>query len=180
MRALLLFSLLTVMAIPAAAQNTEIYAGVSVTRSDPNFSKPSFRFNDTTDQLGFNAALTRYFGDSPFGINGDLGATWSMADDDTRLLTLMGGPVVKARKGRVQPFGHGLVGVGRLAAKNQQLSFSFNKANTGISWAAGGGIDIRLNDRVGIRAISADYLGTRILDKNVRYLRAGVGLTFSF
>lgn len=160
------------------AQNTELSIGALFTRSDPNLKSPNFHFDKTTDQLGADISGTLFFGDRPVGLTADVGATWKGGADDASLATIMAGPTLKARGKRWQPFGRALIGVGRFAARNQQLSFSFDRTTAGLAWAAGGGLDINVSKRVAFRALQLDYLGTRIDHKNVRYLRAGMGLVF--
>jgi len=179
MRILLILLLLAVFVPVANAQNTELFVGPTFVRASPNFSRPDFSFNKSTDQVGFDAAITGFFGDRSIGLTADIGASWSGRDaDDASLVTVMGGPTLKARSHRVQPFARGLIGIGRFAARSQQLSFNFNKETTGLAWAAGGGIDIEVSEHFLVRPVQADYLGTRILDTNVRYLRASAGVVF--
>lgn len=162
------------------AQNTELHIGASFTRSDPNFSSPSFRFDKTRDQLGFDSAITFYFSDRPVGLTADVGATWKGGADDSSLVTIMAGPTLKARGHRVEPFARGLIGVGRVALRSEQLSLKFNETTSGLAWAAGGGLDVNVSKRFAFRILQVDYLGTRIQEKNVRYLRAGVGVVVRF
>jgi opacity protein-like surface antigen len=167
--------------LTAVAQNNEVFAGVTFVRANPNFSRPDFRFNRNTDQIGFDAAYTHYFGDSPIGIKADVGASFRGTDSaDSSLVTVMAGPTLKARAHRVEPFVHGLIGVGRFAAANQQLSLRFDKSTSGLAYAFGGGLDVKISEHVTIRALQGDYLTTRILDKNVRYLRAATGIVLRF
>lgn len=160
------------------AQNTELSIGPSFTRSDPNIRHPQFRFDNVRDQLGFDISGTWYFGDRPIGLTADVGATWKGGADDSSLVTAMVGPTLKAHGHCFEPFARGLVGAGRVAARSEQVSLKFDRTTSGLAWAAGGGLDINVSDHFAFRAIQMDYLSTRIEHKNVRYLRAGVGLVF--
>jgi len=179
--ALITFSIVISLQSPVLAQNTELFGGASFVRANPHFTRSDFRFNRDTDQIGFDAALTRYFGHRPIGITFDVGGSWRSTDPaDSSLVTAMAGPTIKARGHRVEPFVHALVGVGRFAAANQQLNFRFDKSTAGWAYAAGGGLDLNVNNRFAIRAFQADYLSTRIAGKNVRNLRAGIGVVLRF
>lgn len=171
---------LLIAAQPAIAQNTEVYIGPTFVRANPNFTRPDFRFNRETDQFGFNAAVTGYFGKSPVGMTADLGASFSGGADDASLVTLMAGPQVKLRGHRVEPFARGLIGLGRFAARDQQLTLRFNRDTAGMAWGAGGGFDVVVGKHVAIRPLQVDYIGTHILEKNVNYLRASAGITLRF
>lgn len=167
--------------MPVSAQNTEVFAGASFVRTNPNFRRPDFRLNRDTDQVGVDAALTRYFGDRPIGLTVDAGASFRSSDPaDSSLLTIMAGPTLKARGRRFEPFIRGLVGVGRFTAANEQASFRFDKSTTGLAYAAGGGLDLKINDRFALRLVQGEYLSTRILEKNVRYFRGAAGIVIRF
>jgi hypothetical protein len=175
--------LIIIAALPSsvAAQDNEVFAGVTFVRANPNFTRPDFRFNRNTDQIGFDAAFTRYFGDRPIGIKADVAGSFQSTNPaDSSLVTIMAGPTLKARARRVEPFIHGLVGVGRFAATNRQVSLRFDKSSSGLAYAFGGGLDVKLNDHFAVRAFQADYLTNRIMDKNVRYLRAAAGIVIRF
>jgi opacity protein-like surface antigen len=179
----IVFVVFSALAFPSAtrAQNTEVFVGASFVRANPHFTRPDFRFNHDTDQIGFDVAITGYFGDRPIGLTADIAGSWRSKDRaDSSLLTIMAGPTVKVRGHRVEPFVHGLVGVGRFAAAGQQTSFRFDKSTTGWAYALGGGLDIKINRRLAIRPLQLEYLSTRILEKNVRYMRAAAGIVISF
>jgi opacity protein-like surface antigen len=104
----------------------------------------------------------------------------------------LGGVQVKnnASRARVKPFGHALAGVALQRSKNTALtcvqgncpSFVTNSApfsfkTTNFALALGGGLDIRLSDRVDFRAIQVDYnpIFRSGVQNNVRF---GVGFVF--
>lgn len=180
MKLLLTICLLLASFGAVQAQNTELHLGPLFTRSDPNITNPQFRFDHTRDQIGFDSALTVFLGDRPFGLTADVAATWKGGADDSSLVTVMGGPTFKKRSGRSQPFARGLIGIGRVTAREQQVSLRFNSETSGLAYAVGGGLDINVSDHFAIRALQSDLLVTRIQEKNVRYLRAGVGIVVRF
>lgn len=88
-----------------------------------------------------------------------------------------GGPKYTVGGDRVSAFAHGLVGVAhrRVAADftylfdgtdfglpNALLPFQSEGSDTAFAWIAGGGVDVKLSDRVSVRVVEADYLGTRL------------------
>lgn len=120
----------------------------------------------------------------------DSGTTVS-ADTKNSIYNVLGGIQIKdnASDTRVKPFAHALVGVGHVRTKISNvncsgsaiptsacsgLADSFNV--TGIAGAFGGGLDIKLNDRVDIRAIQVDYNPIRLDGQTGHNFRFGVGI----
>jgi hypothetical protein len=81
-------------------------------------------------------------------------------------------------EGRVKPFAHALVGVGRVKARASFSGTSVSQAETGLALAFGGGIDVRVNKRVSIRVIQADYNPIRIDGETSNNVRLGFGIVF--
>jgi hypothetical protein len=71
--------------------------------------------------------------------------------------TFMGGPKLSARLGAVTPFAHFLIGAARAGTGTRGVSI----ADTALAAAVGGGVDIRVNNSMAIRAAQVDYLMTR-------------------
>ena len=122
------------------------------------------------------------------------GTTYTFQQNfDRSVINILGGVQVKnnASKKRFKPFAYALGGVAinRSTFKNLACTSAscpasipvFNNAtfrDTGIAGAFGGGLDIKINDRIDFRAIQADYnpiySGSRV-DNNFRF---GVGIVF--
>jgi opacity protein-like surface antigen len=81
-------------------------------------------------------------------------------------------------EGRVKPFAHALVGVGRIKARASFSGSTVSEAQSGLSMAFGGGIDVRVNKRVSIRVIQADYNPIRIEGETSNGIRLGFGIVF--
>ena len=107
------------------------------------------------------------------------------------LYNFLGGVQVKdnSSEARVKPFGHALVGVGhaRTNVKNvtcsstivtncSSLANSFSE--TGVAGAFGGGIDVKLGDKVDLRAIQVDYNPMRLDGQINHNFRFGIGFVF--
>ncbi|HVE55223.1 MAG TPA: hypothetical protein VNB22_00235 [Pyrinomonadaceae bacterium] len=111
----------------------------------------------------------------------------------TAVYNFLGGVQVKnnASKARFKPFAHALAGVAVRRFKNSPLictagtcpTFILNAnggtfTNTNFALAVGGGLDIKINDKIDFRAIQVDYnpiFGTGSRQDNVRF---GIGFVF--
>lgn len=119
---------------------------------------------------GFNFSYTRYLNDN-FGVTSEIGANF---DSGINTFTYLIGPQIAAnRGGRVSPFAHILVGGGRVSIED------FGSSN-GFAVALGGGVDVKLNDKVSIRPIQIDYLPIRFNGGTIHNGRVGAGINFRF
>lgn len=105
------------------------------------------------------------------------------------LYNFVGGVQVKdnSREGRFKPFAHAMAGLGHVRTKVSDLQCSVvlncpvledSFSDNGFTGVFGGGLDIKLNDSIQIRAIQVDYnplwIGGQV-DHNVRL---GAGIVF--
>ena len=183
----------------------EFFGGYSHNRVDTGIGDDDPDFDDVVDERegfhGFNVAATGNFS-RYLGVKGDFSAHFKnqtlqfapgvQLDVDSRLLNFLGGIQVKdnSTEGTFKPFAHALVGVAH--GRNRVGNFvcgpsacpsflppaNFTETDTGFAGAFGGGIDIRLNNRVDIRAIQADYNPTKLFDSTQHNFRIGVGIVF--
>lgn len=107
------------------------------------------------------------------------------------LYNVLGGVQIKdnASKTRLKPFAHALVGVGYARTKVRNVTCS-NTAVTncssladsfsdrGLAGAFGGGLDVKLNDKIDIRAVQVDYNPIRLNGSTDQNFRFGVGVVF--
>lgn len=165
-------------------------------------------FRDRESFHGFNASgvynLNRYFGvkgdisgtynGSRFTGNFDVGGSPASVsfDTDSSLYNFLGGVQVKdnSREGRFKPFAHALVGVGHARTKFSDFTCApgnlcaavvvpdESASGTGLAGAFGGGLDIRLNDKIQIRAFQVDYNPVRIDGSTGHNARFGAGIVF--
>lgn len=114
---------------------------------------------------GFNASMTKNISKS-WGITGDFGAYYSGRDN---LYTVMAGPRYSLRieNGKVIPFAHALFGT----IANSTARFAV---------AYGGGLDIKINSTMAVRAFQADYLQIHADNRHTDNLRLSFGLVFHF
>jgi hypothetical protein len=181
----------------------EFFVGYTHGQADAHFSPNPNIYRDRTPLDGFNASavfnLSRYF-----GIKGDVSGAYNKSNvsfqvipvsgpsTSTILLSaknslynVLGGVQIKdnASKSRLKPFAHALVGAG--FRKNSTdigcvttIICPGGTTETGLAMAFGGGLDIRLNRRIDIRAFQIDYNPIKFgggFDDNFRF---SIGVVF--
>ena len=175
----LLFSIV-IMACAASfsfAQNddynkVDIYAGYSHARID--FDGEWEGFNGVEGAVTGN--VTRYI-----GMKGDYAFHFKSFDAaapfdvNAKTHTLVGGVQFKdnSKEKKFKPFGHLMAGF-----TNSRVSGFISESETGFSGVIGGGLDIRVSDRVDVRAFQLDYDPTRLGGATQHNFRIGVGLVF--
>ena len=102
------------------------------------------------------------------------------------LYNFLGGVQLKdnAKGGRAKPFAHLLVGAAHAkvtfdnSACLEALGFACltDQSETGIAGAVGGGLDIRLSDRLDFRAVQLDYNPTHLGSQTQHNFRVGIGV----
>ncbi len=161
-------------------------------------------FNDRRSFNGFEASgvynVSRYV-----GIKGDFsgayrnrdfnigsGAATTNFETKNSLYNALGGVQFKdnASEARLKPFGHALVGVGVARTKIENFTTTTTGTTTttlfgddrftdrGLAMAFGGGLDVKLSDKVDFRPVQIDYNPIRLngsFDHNVRF---GIGFVF--
>ncbi len=166
-RALILLPLL-MLTISAWAQETprvEVFGGYS--NLTANLNNTSFNLNGVAVSAAEN--LNSWFGgavDFSYHFGTEAGFK-------TNMQTLTYGPVFSYRKNKsIVPFGHVLLGVVR--GGPEYLNISKPEERFGVY--TGGGVDLRINDRVALRLIQADYLMTRFSNTRQDNIRLSAGL----
>lgn len=182
----------------------EFFAGYSYGQAEARYGNFSV-YEDRSSLSGFNAAavfpISRYI-----GIKGDVSGTYQSKNVTLPTLSLSGTPIgsltftaknslynvlggvqVKdhASTKRLKPFAHALVGA---AFRKNKLTpggacittiiCPSSTSETGLAMAFGGGLDIRLNRRVDIRAFQIDYNPIKkggTMDDNFRF---SIGVVF--
>ena len=171
---LVMTSLLLLLLLPqlqAAAQDTpqaEVFGGYSY--AGGNFH-------------GWNASVTGNV-NKWFGLTADFSGHYGGSidedgfDERQRVHSYLFGARFSARRKRVMPFAHALFGASTLKTEltgfGQRLLFS----DTGFSLVLGGGLDIRINDRVAVRAVQLDYLRARFFGETENRGRLAFGVVF--
>jgi Outer membrane protein beta-barrel domain len=180
----------------------EIFGGYSRNNVDSGISDndPELGFIDVREGFnGFNASvtgnLTRYFG-LKFDVSGHYKnqtipfTTIGRVDVNSSLYNFLGGVQIKdnSKESTFKPFAHALVGAahGRnrvnftndfcIAIAPVPCPADLTDSETGLAGAFGGGLDIRVSNRIDIRAIQIDYNPTRLGDSTQHNIRWGVGI----
>jgi hypothetical protein len=180
-------------------KKTEFYVGYSNQRVEIG-DRRAFNGLEVSATRNFN----RYFGikadvsaayrnsSSTYQLSSGTTTNTVTTEADRSLYNFLVGVQVKdnATKARFKPFAHALVGVAHTrdrfatfcteanCAPQPNFVGTFKTNDTGFGGAFGGGLDIKINDRIDFRAIQVDYnpvYTNRSFDNNVRI---GVGIVF--
>ena len=181
MHRLCFITLLILCCVPLAAAQSddsprvEFFAGYSVLRTDYKAEQPNppmpviVAFSGKQTLNGFNVSATGYLTQG-FGITGDFSGhfkTNSVPDalggnieEKIRVFNILAGPQYKFRNdSRFTPFVRVLGGVAQTRARIEvsSLNVSDTLSSTDFAMAIGGGLDIRVNDRIHLRVLQADF-----------------------
>ena len=143
--------------------------------------------------VGIKADFSGAYRNREYNYTTGTGTTTTNVNFENRnsLYNALGGVQFKDNKSdsRLKPFGHVLVGVGvaRTKVKNLACSnavvtncanFAASFTDKGIAGAVGGGLDIKLTDKVDFRAVQVDYNPIRLNDQTNHNFRFGIGFVF--
>jgi hypothetical protein len=186
----------------------EVYGGYSNGQVDTGIdSGNSFRsfFDDRRSFNGFEGSavynFSRYFGakadvsgtynntNFSFAVPIPAGGTGTVSfNTENSLYNFLGGVQIKdnSSDARFKPFAHALIGAGHGRTKVSSVtcpagvdcSDLINDSETGFAGAFGGGLDIKLSNRVDFRAIQVDYNPIKFDSGTQNNVRFGVGFVF--
>ncbi len=195
MRKLFMLALLTLSLAPAAwAQGSDEEFPKATFFVGYSYNRPAVNDDDAPNLHGFDTQVTAHL-NRYFGLKGDISGHFGRDDDTfcvgssctnfrsrTQLYNFLGGPEVRGRNSTsVTPFAHALAGEAHIRSSfstNAGGGFSGSNSDTRFALALGGGIDVRANDRIDIRAVQVDY-NPIFLDGGVSHgLRVSVGVVF--
>jgi opacity protein-like surface antigen len=134
---------------------------------------------------GWNASVAGNL-NSWFGLVADFGGQYTRleepdASERIKTHSFLFGPQVSVRSHkRVTPFARALFGTSTIRTHAVESGQSFSFSDMRFAMALGGGLDVRLNDRVALRAVQIDYLRTRFFDEVQNKGRLSFGLVFRF
>ena len=181
MHKLFLASLLILCCVPLAVaqsndrSSVEFFAGYSVlrTRYEPEQPNPPMpvivAFAGKQTLNGFNVSASGYFTER-FGLTGDFSGhfkTHKLADPlggnietHIRVFNLLAGPQYRfSSDSRVTPFVRALAGIANTRARLEvpSLNVTDTLSSTDFALAIGGGLDVRISERVDLRVFQVDY-----------------------
>lgn len=163
---------LLLLPLPVAAQNTpalEVFGGYTHLVGGLNDS--SFNLNGFEGSVTEN--LNKWFGGT-LDISTGFGTE---AGYKVNSQSIAYGPVFAYRKNpRLVPFAHGQLGAVRGSAEYLGIS----KPEYRFGMLGGGGIDVKLDDRVSLRLIQVDYLLTHFSMMRQDNVRISAGFVFRF
>lgn len=186
----------------------EVFVGYSNNQVDTGIDREDGNefqdfFNERESFHGFNASgvynVSRYFGvkadvsgtykneDFNFTVPGNTGRV--AFETKNSLYNFLGGVQVKdnSSDARFKPFAHALVGAGHVRTKFKNVTCPVGvdctdlvgtQSETGLAGAFGGGIDVKVSDKIDIRAIQVDYNPIRLDGGTNHNVRIGVGVVF--
>jgi hypothetical protein len=144
----------------AAAQEVrrfDLFAGFSYSRGQYDI-----------DMYGWNASLAG-------AVNRWLSTVGDFSGNYARfgfhMVSVAAGPQFGRHGGRINPFARAMAGINHVSSRPQ--------SQTDFSLILGAGLDVRINDRIGLRVLQVDFM--RIFaDWGVNQGRVSTGLTFRF
>ena len=174
MKRLILFAILILSAsFTAQAQETpkaELFGGYAYAGSGSN---------------GFAASIVGNVNDW-FGVKAEISGQFTRLHDAgiTEKInhhSYLFGPQFSIRKNKtVTPFVHAMFGVSRIRTETNEFGPTISFTDKSFGMALGGGLDIRLNDTVAIRAFQIDYLQTHFFNETQNKGRIAVGVVLRF
>lgn len=181
-------------------KKAEVFIGYSNGQVEGDFDTSEF----LTDRASFNGFNVSVVGNVSkyFGLKADVSGTYKNQsvnfnvpggalrfDADRSVYNFLGGIQIKNNSSDkvFKPFVHALVGAGRVRINVSNAScptgldcsfISGKESETGWAGAFGGGIDLRVNRRVQVRVIQADYNPIRLGGATMNNFRFGAGIVF--
>ena len=164
-------ALMLFLALPAMAQTpqVEMFGGFSYLRADVGGAD--------LNQKGWNFSVTENMNDWLGGVADFSGHYGHEAGLNVNDHTFMFGPRFSYRKSRsFTPFAQVLVG--GMRASTGYLGIS--QPSTDFAAAFGGGLDVKVHDKIAIRVIQAEYVVTPFLSLRQDNFRLSAGIVLQF
>lgn len=160
--------------LSAAAQGetpkVEVFGGYSFAGSGTN---------------GFNAAVEGRL-NKWFGVVADFGGQFTNTEtiesrENIKSYSYVFGPQFSiAGNRRVKPFGCVLFGGSHLRTRAVESGQMFEFSDNSFTVVAGGGLDVRVNKTIAVRALQADYVRTKFFGATQNKGRLSFGIVFRF
>jgi len=133
---------------------------------------------------GGNASVTANV-NQWFGVTADFsgyhgGSSGPNFEEQQKAYTYMVGPRFSFPRERVIPFAYALFGGLHISSSATAFGQRFSASDAGPSLAFGGGLDVRLNDRIAIRAVQIEYLRASLFNEVHNRGRLSFGVVLRF
>jgi hypothetical protein len=160
-------------------KKNEFFAGYSFNRFTDDGGANANGFNaayvyNFRRHVGAKADVSGHFRRDSDSVSG---TSFSVRSDVYRYL---GGVQFKdnSAEKKVKPFAHALAGGGTLRFTSRVGTTNFSDSLTGFAIAVGGGLDIRANDRISVRAGQVDYAPIFRDGATINAVRFSAGIVF--
>jgi len=148
--------LIIIASLPAVAQEAlkaEVFGGYSWSGGNFHGWNTSVTGN-INKRLGIVADFSGHYGSDP-----------GIVRVNQHAHSFLFGPRVAFRGKRLTPFFYGVFGATRFAESAVISGQRLSHVSTGFSLAVGGGLDVKVNDRIAIRAFQLDYFRPIVNDE---------------
>ena len=149
----------SVVAVAQDVPLAEVYGGYTYVRVNPLSDWNA----DDMNTNGWDASVT-FNGNNWIGFVADFGGNYGtlMYKDinawaDVSIHSIMFGPKITIRRGKISPFVQALFGYARLKAKEAGDEYTEND----FAMAFGGGVDVNLSKMISVRPVQVDYFGVK-------------------
>jgi hypothetical protein len=135
------------------------------------------------DFHGWNGSVTGNV-NKWFGVVADFSGHYGSEQEGTIRInqnahSFLFGPKVSFRGKRLVPFGYAVFGATRFEESAVVFGQRFSASDTGYSSAFGGGLDVKVNDRVSIRTFQLDYFRPNFFGEAHHRGRLAFGVVFN-
>jgi hypothetical protein len=156
-----------------AYSHFEVFGGYSYFRADDSV-------NGSFNMHGWNSTfvqnINQWIG-IVADVSGHYGTPSSPLLDSQRNHTFLFGPQFSMRSHpRIIPFAHGMFGFSHV---NVGLAGVF-ASDIGLAYGFGGGVDVKLSDKLSVRAGQVDYINIRLSGLGTHNLRISTGIVAGF
>jgi opacity protein-like surface antigen len=167
--AVLLFGF-SVLAVAQDVPVAEVFGGYSYLRVDTQTEDVKLNMNGFDANVALNA-------NKLVGVVTDFSGTYGTMEDvvDTKVYSLMFGPRISIRKGKVTPFVQALFGFAHFSGEVEGVNVA--KEND-FAMAYGGGVDISVNKIISIRPVQVEYVGVKSGQDLLNNFRYSAGIIF--
>lgn len=190
-RILFIAALLTVLSVPAMAQEApaiEVFGGYSFLRTEGGGSLNGWNASvagNFNRYFGLVGDFSGHYGSQDLRLDftppGSPGSITARANSDSSIHSLLFGPRLSYRRNeKLTPFMHSLFGLSHLRTKATlrlgDLVSEIDSGDNAFTMAIGGGLDLKLSESIGLRLFQADYVLTSFGNSSQSNARVSVGI----